>query len=723
VLAHEIAHIARHDFATWVAAQLALVCHFYHPLVHWLAARLRLEQELAADAAAAQLTGGQRSYLTTLAGMALRQSDRPLAWPARTFLPTRGTFMRRIEMLRDEKLLSTKMTSGLRAGLIAVLAAASLAVAGLRGSADDRKSAIDGSAALAQADATKPKASQTRSGSTGTSSSGSSNATGTSGSSTGDTTVDPESLAWVPRDAVAVGRIRPAELLKRPALAALKQALAQQKELQEQMGVSLEKIEQVTMIFLIDGNQPGRPNGGPVPAGFVIRLADAADAAAVVKALQPNPDKQEYSGQTYVRGSDGRGQSCFIAEGRTVVYSDREEHLRRLIVAGKNGASKAKWADAWKGADNADVAALVNTAALREMMNQAAAGPATGPMPAIAPLWQATTTALFTADFHERLALTLNLAAQSPKDAVKVRDTLAAVVTLAQNALSQARGQFSQMPGAEGAVLLRAADTADSLLDSLKIEQKEDQVRAAGAVEADEAASLVAMMLPAVAQARNAARRTQSFNNLKQIALAMHNYHDVNGSFPPAVLYGPDGKTPYSWRVALLPYLDQPLFQQYKFNEPWDSANNKQVLAKMPAVFRDPNDPADSTYSSYYGLTGPVTIFYGKEGVKINAILDGTSNTLMIVEAKREIPWTKPEDIPYDKDKPLPKLGGRYAEGFVAAFCDGSVRFISQNIDQTVLRALITRDGNEVIGDLNPQPTRLPLPGGTTPPQPPKRGN
>ena len=81
VLAHEIAHVARHDFATLVAAQLAVVLHFYHPLVHWLAARLRLEQELAADAAAARLAGGQRLYLTTLAGMALRQSDHPLAGP------------------------------------------------------------------------------------------------------------------------------------------------------------------------------------------------------------------------------------------------------------------------------------------------------------------------------------------------------------------------------------------------------------------------------------------------------------------------------------------------------------------------------------------------------------------------------------------------------------------------------------------------------------------
>src|SRR5205807_9229857 len=149
-----------------------------------------------------------------------------------------------------------------------------------------------------------------------------------------------------------------------------------------------------------------------------------------------------------------------------------------------------------------------------------------------------------------------------------------------------------------------------------------------------------------------AARRTQATNNLKQLALAMHNYADVNQSFPPAVLYGPDGKTPYSWRVALLPYLEQaPLYELYKKDEPWDSAHNKQLLARMPPVFRDPSDAADSTYSSYYAITGPSTIFFGKEGAKFSQILDGTSNTLMFVEAKRDIPWTKPEDIPYTADK------------------------------------------------------------------------
>ena len=103
VLAHELAHVCRGDFLAGLLAQLSLAVQFYHPLAHWLSARLRLEQELAADAWSAQLTGGALPYLTTLAQMALRRDDRALSWPARAFLPSRGTFVRRIEMLRDSK--------------------------------------------------------------------------------------------------------------------------------------------------------------------------------------------------------------------------------------------------------------------------------------------------------------------------------------------------------------------------------------------------------------------------------------------------------------------------------------------------------------------------------------------------------------------------------------------------------------------------------------------
>ena len=751
VLAHEIAHIARHDFATLVAAQLAVVLHFYHPLVHWLAARLRLEQELAADAAAARLAGGQRTYLTTLAGMALRQSDRPVAWPARTFLPTRGTFMRRIEMLRDETSVSRKLSSGLRTVLIAALLTAGLGVAGLRGSPGDRTVAAGQPGPLAAKskptlETARTSASESQdtsetkptpgtpgpssekvrvrgiSGTTG-GNSGSSSSGGNSGSSA--TSVEPFSLAYVPRDAVAIAAVRPAELLSRPALAPIKTVLSQLRELQQSLGVAPERIDQVIGVFVMDlpANRPGP--GEPVPAGAIIHLADGTDAVAMIKALQPNPEEQEFGGRKYVRGKSGTGSVCLLADARTIVICAREEHMRRLIVAGKTGASKAKWVDSWKGGAHADAAVLVNMAAISEALNTESQPAVVAKLGAFAPLWQGTTTGLLTAQFGGNLKLELLLKTKSHEDSQRVKATLEAGITLGQNSLSQARSMISRQPGNDGAFLLGLIDTVDSLIDSIKITRSHDveimEVVASASLDVDEAPKVFAMLLPAVAKARQAATRTQSMNNLKQLGLAMHNYADVNKTFPPAVLYGPDGKTPYSWRVALLPYLDQDaLYRQYKFNEPWDSPDNKLVLAKIPVVFRDTGDATDTTYSSYFAVTGPSTIFFGKEGAKINEITDGTSNTLMLVEAKRDIPWTKPEDIPYAADvaaadaptrnvsryvtdAPLPKLGGHHADIFLAAFCDGSVRAISQKFDPAQLRKLLTRDGGELIDYSNPE--------------------
>jgi beta-lactamase regulating signal transducer with metallopeptidase domain len=135
VLAHEIVHARGHDCLTLFCGQLALILHFYHPLLHWLADHLRLEQELAADAAAARVSGGQHKYLTTIAELALRQQDRPLLWPARTFLPTRTTFMRRVIVLRDKKLSNQPVSSISRLIAAGTVLLGGLLVVGLRGPA------------------------------------------------------------------------------------------------------------------------------------------------------------------------------------------------------------------------------------------------------------------------------------------------------------------------------------------------------------------------------------------------------------------------------------------------------------------------------------------------------------------------------------------------------------------------------------------------------------
>jgi len=205
---------------------------------------------------------------------------------------------------------------------------------------------------------------------------------------------------------------------------------------------------------------------------------------------------------------------------------------------------------------------------------------------------------------------------------------------------------------------------------------------------------------------RLAAARVQSQNNLKQIGLAFHNYHDTMGTFPGGFYDASGKKVGLSWRVAVLPYLEQvELYKQFKLDEPWDSENNKKLIAKMPKQYAPPGVDTKG-YTFYRSFSGMGTILPppipGKagtpaQGVKLTSITDGTSNTFMCVEAGEAVIWTKPDELAYDEKKPVPKLGGIFETGFNAAFCDGSVRFFKPDIDEKTLRGLITANGGEVI--------------------------
>lgn len=188
---------------------------------------------------------------------------------------------------------------------------------------------------------------------------------------------------------------------------------------------------------------------------------------------------------------------------------------------------------------------------------------------------------------------------------------------------------------------------------------------------------------------------------LRLLGLALHRYVEMHDRrLPPATVIGPDGKTPHSWRVEILRFLGtggESLYKQYRLNEPWDSPSNQKVLAQMPDVFRDANDDLRSTNSSFFALVGPGTAFEGRNGIQIKEFTDGTSATILLVEAKREVPWTKPEDISFDPSKPVPQLG-RFEKGqFFALFADGTVHLIENEVGEKSLKRMIQRnDGKPV---------------------------
>jgi hypothetical protein len=205
----------------------------------------------------------------------------------------------------------------------------------------------------------------------------------------------------------------------------------------------------------------------------------------------------------------------------------------------------------------------------------------------------------------------------------------------------------------------------------------------------------------AYTRVQTAAARVTASNNLKQMGLAMHSYNDRYGNFPPPGYSMPPGQSNLSWRVALLPYLnEQGLYNQFHHNEPWDSPHNKTLLTRMPKVYAIPGRESDaaSGQTVYQVFVGGGAVFEDKAArPRLIDITDGTSNTILIVEAANPVPWTKPDDLPFDPNRPLPALGGHFGDGFLAAFADGAVLWIPKSTPEKTVKAYITANGGEKV--------------------------
>lgn len=265
---------------------------------------------------------------------------------------------------------------------------------------------------------------------------------------------------------------------------------------------------------------------------------------------------------------------------------------------------------------------------------------------------------------------------------------------------------LQKVAGATLALLAKQETNNPALTQLAKaIGRAEPQVRGDRLVLEIDLSETIGLAPATVRQAQEEARRNHCSNNLKRIGLAMHDYHAARGHFPAAYSIGKDGKPLLSWRVQILPYLDQQgLYDQFRHDEPWDSPHNKALIPRMPDFYACPNEDRTTIAegkTTYLTPRGENTIFPGSKSIKIQEILDGTASTLLVIDAgaKLAVTWTEPVDWDVPAEPNMHDLFGHHGEGTNAVFADGAVRFIRGPIPPAIFHGLTTRNAGEVINE------------------------
>lgn len=320
---------------------------------------------------------------------------------------------------------------------------------------------------------------------------------------------------------------------------------------------------------------------------------------------------------------------------------------------------------------------------------------------AFQPLFHADSVAL-TIDLDKELVVNILVKSPTPPRAKEAEKALGFLATLAGDTLGQGIKELSKDSKTEPELkdLVAILTALQTSVKDAKFSTDGEVTRVTAKTSGD--LPLASAFLAAKRKTQEAAARAQSSNNLKQIALAMHNYESGNGTLPPAAVCDKTGKPVLSWRVLILPYIEEEnLYKQFKLDEPWDSENNKKLIAKMPKIYGLPGVPGVKANETHYRLfVGNGAAFDYLKGNKFTDITDGTSNTIMAATAKDSVIWSKPDELDFDPDKDMTKLLGFYHGNVCGvAFCDGSVRAFSKSLGKVSLKAYITMSGAEVVSD------------------------
>jgi hypothetical protein len=504
---------------------------------------------------------------------------------------------------------------------------------------------------------------------------------------------------YIPPDAVLAAVAHPRRVLTAPEMEFLPIEIISAAGLKE-LGLDPVQIEEVLAVAEIrDFKQPPQ-------FGLVLRFAQPLRQRGLLPALVKDTTPAEIDGKPYRKGIRPDDVSLMRADERTILVSN-DDLLHKMLanVASPQPGPAAKLLGQVPGSP--DAVAVLALDPIRPILK---AELQKAPVPPAFAGFLTIPDLVISAEVQLSLlgngGGSLVLRARDEAAAQQLEAMLNALLDMGKMGLQIQAGQMAKSPDpveqATGQYMQRASGR---MLDMLRPVREGDHLSLSGKgasaqVNIATTGVLVGLLLPAVQAAREAARRAQSLNNLHQISLAMHNHLASFNTFPPRAICDKQGKPLLSWRVQVLPYLDQDaLYRAFHLDEPWDSEHNKKLIAAMPAIYRNPSSAAPPGMANYLAVSGKGLMFDGAEGRKLAEITDGMANTIMVVEANddRAVTWTKPEDWQCDPQRPLAGLGSAHPGGFGAAFADGSVHFIAKSIDPKTFYALLTIAGGEAV--------------------------